>query len=93
MVIQEHFKFTRAEAVAWIKSSACDVRFYAHVGVKQVITDCDDGAYEDRTTVDLTHDGAIKLVNDYLTEHAESLGRRIPCCVYRDGDYVGYWIG
>jgi hypothetical protein len=97
-VTDEKLKLTRAEAVAWIRAAKPGTKFNAHVSMTQAVLGDDELAAATRTTIPLTGETALELVHGYLSDYAESLGRRIPCGVYtarREGRpaYVAYWIG
>jgi hypothetical protein len=86
---------TREEARKWIKSAKAGVHFNAHVSMDQAIKDSEDEHYPSgaRLTVPLSRAAALDMVKQYLSDRSEEDGRRIPCSVYRSGNYVAYWIG
>jgi hypothetical protein len=99
-VTDEKLKLTRAEAVEWIRKAKRGVHFSAHISMKHALLGDDEHEYPTgaRLSVELTRATALKMVRDYMSDWAESDGRRIPCSVYtayRVGRpvYVAYWIG
>lgn len=88
------FKFTRAEAAAWIGAAKSGTKFHAHISMDRVRVDSDDlESAATRTTVKLTRPDAAEMVKNYLSDYTEGLGRRIPCAEHRVAGYVAYWIG
>lgn len=88
------FKFTRAEATAWIGAAKSGVKFHAHVSMDRARADSDDMELAAcRATVGLSRTSAAEMVKNYLSDYTEQSGRRIPCCEHRVGNYIAYWIG